>query len=561
MAREALPHGKMIWIWSEAKDFRSDEDLISITIDALTRPLVSYSGVESFVGQLLQCVDYDDVDTGALRTAFDQLLSQWKTADFTAESIIYGVIRRISRESMNTVVLVDKLCAEILSVLEGTSHAGPSLLRILNVQWLDRPSIKVFAHLCQLASPGVFRQEWIFSRRPPESMGAESDPDSMILRARASIFGRLTELFDPVVVNSSIPQLSIEDLPTLPERANDWFGMTATALIAANYEEALWYCAEALRKEKKVEKAELYRMLGLIYSNLHFIDESYRAFVQAASYCPSGPKRAHLEYLMGLLATKRLYNPELALEHYQRGLTFVNEGSVDGRLEKAWLMNGISFLNVTQLVNRRNQADFGTGIEAVVRSELEALALINRDRTPGATYLRFNLYSNIAFLFEIKGDYETSKRFLKNSLGRYLPAINELQAPQHLYRVGMLEWKAGNTARALEYLAQAVASAEREGNRVYLEHIFYAMGHIAEMAEDLASARKFFTDALDICVQLKDNYMFSTIQKRLSKSTDSSSRAMIPKTKLPGYYPPLDLEAQPKVDMNRYLIETTPNNA
>src|SRR5205807_991096 len=79
-----------------------------------------------------------------------------------------------------------------------------------------------------------------------------------------------------------------------------------------------------------------------------WIEAGYGTLGRASELARRPTLRAFLEYLRGLVATKRLNDPELAERHYRRGLEILQ--TADGAaaeeraLEEGWLLNGLALI-------------------------------------------------------------------------------------------------------------------------------------------------------------------------------------------------------------------------
>lgn len=591
--------GPLVWTLSNQPfNFRDVENEIRVRVPKHV-DFVPLSVITDLVHRLLREVNLESESANGVRAALDTLVHQWANTNLSSESVVYSVIRRISRESMASIRLIDALCESITLFIDDVfEQTGKRVVLVVeDAQWADRPSLKILCHLSRLIESPKLSQVWVFSRRIDLDVSPSPTHDDMresIIRARQRIFCRVYEEIRPEVIAIDEPaDLTVSDLVELHapvEGTEQLRTQAALALVTANYELGYLVCGSAMQHADSPEAlSEVFRIIGLIHSNMDFVDSAYDAFREAAHLVGDGPKRAHVEYLCALLATKRLYDNGLARTHYEAGFRFVGESTESERLEKAWLINGVSFLEAIQL-SGYDEAQRDKAIEGVLRQELAALDMLKQDKGQGAIYLRFNLYSNIAFLLEIKKDYKAALKLWSGVFGKYSYIDGQEADSPYLYRAGMLQYKSGEPSLAVEILRRAKVQATRESNRVYAQISSYALAFVCSAGGRLAEAEGKFLDAMSIAYEMKDPVAFRNsalgflqVKSRLDDLQQGArivrdrfgsfferviepiddvvtgerlSRVEItpPKTKLPSYYPAMDLESVPKVDMNRFLV-------
>lgn len=253
---------------------------------------------------------------------------------------------------------------------------------------------------------------------------------------------------------------------------------TAIAFAEQNYERSYLILNELIKR--KPDDGEVYRFMGLNHANLGMVDEAIDCFQFAKKLIEDNAKKAHLDYLCGLLATKRTYNAKDANNFYNNGLSYVDESTPQNRLEKAWLYNGISFLET--IITKENDNDSQEmKFEKILKRETSALKMIMNDKNKGALYLKFNLISNIAFLLEIKGDYHNAFKCFTEGFAPYV--VTQIDKGRdylkaYNYRAGMLSWKTGNKELALKLLLEAKEVATEQNDRIFLERINYGLAFV-----------------------------------------------------------------------------------
>ncbi len=530
--------------------------------------------------------------------SFDKLMNSWKKMDMSSDSVIYSIIRRISRESSATSKLIDQLAEKIVEMVnEIFVNEGKNLIIVLNAtEWVDRPSLRVLNRILKLLPSSRIKLVLGFTGNIPSKYEVNNPFDMLesIFVARSRIFKRLLVEQKPLITGEETEQCDFSDFCYVGTE-NGLMSDAAVALITQNYENAFLACEKFLNIQNG-ESEEIFRIMGLVHANLSLYEASYSAFQEALKHEETGPKRAHIECLAALLAVKRFYNLDVAHSHYESALKFVDESDTLNKLEKGWILNGMSFMD-TVASSKLEGEEKNKVLEAVLERELKALALIKMEKDSGSLYLKYNLLSNITFLLEISKDYRSALEFWKT-------AFTKLIGDDHgyLYRTGMLSWKAGKIDDGLNYLKKAFQTALSQKDRLDSERILYALGYVNLDVGNYEESIRNFGEGLKISLILRESeqieehiqgflyasYMEGKMEENLvtlqdicsnfedvlpnellellKKDTVLSSKIIVekklrhPKTKLSSYHPSVDLESVPEIDMNEYLIRNNKEN-
>ncbi|WP_353853940.1 tetratricopeptide repeat protein [Bacillus sp. Bos-x628] len=537
--------------------------------------------------------EYKQMDI--ITESYNTLRNSWKRMDMSSDSIIYSIIRRISRESSATTKLIDQLADKVVDMVnEVFKNEGKPLTIILNAsEWIDRSSLRVLHRIFKLLPSSQLKLVLGFKGNIPSKYELK-EPFNMlesVLVARSRIFKRLLAEQEPLITGEEFNECDFTEY-NFEGSENGLISDAAIALITQNYENAFLACEKVLKNES-IQSEEIYRIIGLVHANLSLYDEAYIAFQKALNFVNNGPQRAHVECLAALLAVKRFYNLDVARTHYDNALTFVDESDNRNRLEKGWIYNGLSFME-TVASSKLEGDEKERLLDDVLQRELKALELIKNQQDSGSLYLKYNLLSNITFLLEIRKDYISALEFWKS-------AFNKLIGDEHgyCYRTGMLAWKAGKINESINYLEKAYQTALNLKDRLDTETILYALGYVNLDIGKYEESIKHFQSGLEISLKLRNseqiedfvrgylqassrmdlvNENIAVLQKKCENSkhtlpnkvaelfitgTQLEGKSILeqplrqPKTKLSSYHPSVDLEAVPEIDMNEYLISNT----
>lgn len=572
------------------------EDSIVINHKVEDRSFLPYFTISEILDKIYyEYQDRHPFKIEEVKVAFNNLMNAWKSMDMASDSIIFSIIRRISRESSATAKLIDHLAEKIVDLVREDYFLNKRRLVLLIgcSEWIDRPSIRVINRVFKLLPFSHLRMVWTFSDNVPNLKVLENSfsmNDSLKV-ARGRIFTRLYSEQNPLLLGESEREANF-DHTNFKGSGHGLMADAAISLVTQNYENAYLACEIMLNKNKISE--ETYRIVGLVHANLTLYDKAYEAFKTASEVADTNPKRAHIECLSALLAIKRFYNLEIAKEHYKVALKYVDESDAENRLEKGWILNGLSFME-TVLSSKLQGDEKEVLLEGVLKRELKALQLIKNDKGSGPLYLRYNLISNISFLLEIRGDY-------LNSLETWRRAFTKLIGEDHefCYRAGMLSWKAGHIDEGISYLNKGLKQAILQRDRLDTECIYYGLGYVHYINKNYKDAAYNFLEGFRCALNLSNwdqakkhiigcivsskntgndqiniglltdmisdqpcpNDVLNLLKEDRSYFSDQIFHELLhrPKTKLSSYHPSVDLEAIPEIDMNDFLINKSTVN-
>lgn len=502
-----------------------------------------------------------------------------------ADSVAFAIMRRISRESFYTARVIEVGAKTINAVLSGV--AGCQKVHVNHLDQLDRPTLKVLARAMLLLKPSDgFAWVWHSTSDPLQT--AQFETEDIYLSSRRQLLRQLVGILSPTLVMKPgvAPLIPLGTGPGKPTTFD-----IAAALVVQNYDACFLWC-DSLLGGTDSEVAEAHRLRALAAVNVNNYDAALHSLHLAEQLSASGVRRAHLSYLQGLIETKRRYDLSSATSHYTRGLNLLDGGheseSEDAPLERAWLMNGLA---LNEAVLWRRCLDKQDHYRKAFALERDAFDLVREGDSPARTYLRFNLLANSAFLLEMSGNYELAIRTLLNafdfgldeSLGRKKVWRSTLG-----YRVGVLHHKAGANHEALGLLRDAAESDSSPESWPTHERVLRALGAVEFHEGHYSRAADTFAWGLRLCVagrsaqgtaeharnlivsllrsgqkhracgvyeELLSEEGLETIPAEAfaqSGSLDELQPSPL-SPKLPAYFPELDLEGIPSIDLNLFL--------
>lgn len=436
----------------------------------------------------------------------------------TGEFIAAGVTRRINRETYRLCHLIDQAACFLLDALE--AFAGPqgqAGLLVTNYDWVDRPSLKILARAQVLARRGaivhiVGMGETLFSM-PDESAG--SGIRERLHQARADLFQRLQTLLRPAVLRwtgsraqrpkSRSLHLDAKHASAMAERT---VASVAQEVARLNFDRALLEVDALERSSDQDNRVHHHRLLGIIEAQLGHYDGAFRAVTDAVAFSSDPHLRAHLHYLLGLLLTKRLYDFDQAEVYYRRGLACLegtDAAGVETKLERAWLHNGLCLLDLlrAKLLPTEEQP---TRLLELLRQQMNISDSLRGTVSPGALYLRYNLFANIATLLSLLGQGERAMRCWRETFEHHFgrngshPEFDR----RIRYHIGMLLHRAGWGKESIGQLHESLAAAKREHTRLEQERIHLALGTVYYRLREYEPARDHFGDGAQLAFRLRN---------------------------------------------------------
>lgn len=451
-----------------------------------------------------------------------------------AEAVTFAVTRRISRESHQAALVIDRIARTLLEIRRRCpSFAAGLTLFCPDLHRWDRPSLRCLYRLVLLAE-ATDRVSVLATWAPrpgDEGLGDEApgrdDPRSHIGPARRRFRTRLTA--DGLARTVSLPLGSSQpDTPPEPEAdeaapAGEWAGSydelllaMGNALVLQNYERVYHLAHPALERAADAEReAQARRLVGIAHAQLDDFTAAAAEFDRAIALTGNPPFAAHLHYLRGLIATKRQYDLDDAERHYARGLAALGDehsdstdseprGSVEQRVERAWLYNGQALIMTLRAKAAGAAGERERLTSTALALELEAFDLARG--LPGAApaYLRHNLMANIAFLLEITGRFDQAVSFWRRAFETYLLSDSREFRTSFDARLGQLLAKAGRPDEGARLLAEARELCAVTGDRFGEEELCLKLGYLHAVTGEHERAYQAYRDGLRIAHQLRE---------------------------------------------------------
>jgi tetratricopeptide (TPR) repeat protein len=528
---------------------------------------------------------------------------------YLAEAVTFAVTRRISRESHQAALIIDRVARTLLQVRRRCpTFAGGLALVIQDLHAWDRPSLRCLYRFVLLAEPADRLSVVAFGARPaPATSGAGDDPRVRIDPARTRFLDRLAAT--GVVRSLALSALGAGPVPPgpdaeeVPEDYRDLLLVLGDALVFQNYERVYHLARYALERAADAEQeAQARRLIAIADAQLDDFEAAAEGLRRAAELTADPAFAAHLHYLQGLIATKRQYNLDAADDYYARGLAVLGEPrddeDVERRVERAWLHNGQALVKTLRAKALPDPAAREPLMAAAFDLELRAFALVRG--VPGAApaYLRHNLMANLTFLLEISRRFDDAVRFWSRAFEAYLASDSREFQVAFDARLGLLLFKAGQREQGIELLekARAVCQETRDGfgeeelclklgyaygatgdhERAYhayrdglriahglreadicldaLAGMAWSLADLAD-AEGLAALRAAIVEALPATALADQLRTLPPAPADLPASlAEAGVRRPMPSPKLRAYIPGVDLEGTPSQDLNRYLV-------
>ena len=456
------------------------------------------------------------------------------------ESVTFAVTRRISRESHDAALVVDRIARSLLEIQrrcptfrEGLALFVPSLER-----W-DRPSLRCLYRAVLLTEAGdrlavvATATTLPDAARPDAAPAAGAGPAGgaapaagaavppgpapleRIAWARARFFHRLGETGVVRILPGAGAPLPSQGWgrPPVPGSFPDLLLAMGDALVFQNYERVYHLGDEALRRARDPEEAaQAHRLLGIAHAQLEDFDGAVDEIDRAAGLTARPAFGAHLAYLAGLIQTKRRYDPAGAMRRYGEGLALLGGAAggaagadpVEERVERAWLLNGRALALTLQAKACEDAADRERLMSQSFALELEAFELVKETGGAASSYLRHNLLANLTFLLEISGRFKEAVRFWRRAFERYLATDSQSFKSVFAGRLGQLLFKSGERAEGTAVLEEARDLCRRVGDPFHEEEVCIALGYCYSAMGDLERAHAAYRSAFDIARRLRD---------------------------------------------------------
>ena len=508
------------------------------------------------------------------------------------DSVAFAILRRISRESVYTARVID-LSARIINT---TLSQLPSCTRVHveDIDRLDRLTLKVLARAMLLLEP-AHKFSWVWHSASDPTTTATEGSENIFLASRNQLLRQFVGILSPRLEYHSTTSAQLAG-----DAQNDEVSTydISAALVLQNYDACFLWCTALLRNGCNKEVDEVFRLMALAATNVGRLEEALGFLRVAEGQCVSRSRQAHLLYLQGLIEAKRRYDLSSSNAHYQRGLDTLDAGKVENdsaQLERAWLFNGLA---LNEAILWRRSPARTEHYERAFNLVRNAFDLVRDREDAAATYLKFNLLSNSAFLLEMSGKYDLAIDVL-NKVFDFTP--EQLRNEYHRlrsnvdYRVGILHYRAGRLEDANRYLQIAAEHDEALQSWYTSERILRAIGIVALDLGAVATAAGAFTKGLTMCQEARsaegarehargliaahllggkqrqaqevragllseEEMEVATTASIKSGESLQAIRPNPPSPKLPAYIPEIDLEGIPEIDLNRFLGKALPAN-
>ncbi|WP_030988298.1 hypothetical protein [Streptomyces sp. NRRL WC-3744] len=509
-----------------------------------------------------------------------------------SETAALGTTRRISRESHTTAGWIDRAARFLADALPALGEDRRLLVAHAVDRW-DRLSLRILYRAVLIADQ---------QGRPVTVRG--------LLRGGGTLFlERLAEQ-RAVRVCGQLPPAA-EAAPEAPGPAvGVWrpggarspLRAIGDAIALQNFERADLLIAAHLRAvraagDRPDDEADLVRLQAISAAQTGRIDTAIARLEQSLTLAGRPELRAHLNYLLALLVTKRKDDTEAARTYYRRGLECLDAPGADAPAERAWILNGLA---LAAAIDARETED-AERREALFKEafdlEFAAFRLVRDLPGDSAFYLRYNLSHNLAFLLQITGRHQQAEEFLRSVSSTMLSTGRQDFLVLHHYAIAVLQLRRGSHEQAAATFAAAVRVAGALRDSFHVEKLLAAAAYTDLRRGDHSGAVRHYRDAARTARRLCDEEAFAQDLAGLlwaltlgdarwdghtlaaariwypeaagaydrgadrAELTEALTRAGAqvapPSSKLPSYLPAVDLEGRPGRDLNRFLAGIT----
>ncbi|WP_188582296.1 hypothetical protein P7L64_25050 [Tistrella bauzanensis] len=415
------------------------------------------------------------------------------------QSSAMAALRRVSRESAGTALLIDTAARLVADALE---WLGPVAVVTPDTTRIDRPSLKVLARACLLA-PADSQVTWIWRQSRDGGFNAVTQDNvaadafgRLAAGSRDDLLATLRTILRVTPVNGAVGT-GTAGMPG-PVRVSARTVAGACAWLSTqNYDAGLWWAGGLT--DPTVDD---HRLIALILTNLNLHDQAIDQLQTGHAKARHATLRAHLLYMQALIWSKRKFDLVRSEDCIARAHQALDAALADDpgdvAMERAWLHNGqaMNALLVARFAGRPVAEAFPLSYDHLTR----AFAGVTRGHTPDRTYLRFNLLGNMSNLMEIRGEYAVALDLLTKTFDEDLTArIDDgglSRAAQLCMRAGLMA-RSGDPASALPLFTtahQLVAAANRP---LSAEILARSLGATQLRLGLVDQARTVFTQGLD----------------------------------------------------------------
>ncbi|MBT0773437.1 hypothetical protein KIH74_31110 [Kineosporia sp. J2-2] len=516
-----------------------------------------------------------------------------------SEVAALGTTRRISRESHASALWIDRAArflAEALPAVcdpaEGAgrgAHVVPELELEAFERW-DRLSVRILyrAVLTAQLRGTPLRVRARLEKGPTAFLAALAERPGAGWCSPRNTVPRLISMTDDEAAQGSAPGGTHDEIV----RA------VGEALALQNFERAGLLTAARLRHATDPdERADLIRLGAIGSAQTGSVEKALEEMRLALTVVRRPALRAHLNYLCGLLLTKRSGEQDAGRPFYERGLEITSSREPSDEtmtVEEGWLLNGLALLATM----RARRAGEGTPereqlLGEAFRHEFAAFRLVRELPGDSAFYLRHNLSHNLAFLLQIAGRHRQAEEVLRAASAAMLGTGRADFRLLHHYAIGILQLRREAYPEAMATFAGAARTAGGLEDPFYLERTLAAAGYTALRAGDAERAAGFYRLGARTARRIADEtasrqhvagllwaltltgtpwdeheqeaadrwYPGAARAHREGAGpgalrdalTLAGAQVVPPSAKLPSYLPGVDLEGTPGRDLNRFL--------
>jgi tetratricopeptide (TPR) repeat protein len=508
------------------------------------------------------------------------------------------MLRRLSRESITLAHNVDG-CARFLHAAqrECSSLRGPWRIETHGLNYFDRPSLRVIARLGALArGPSnraiqlISEAEEKLSEAAGTAAASDAEAPDVIRTSRKAILreiGRLWNLTFDFHSDSLCGRVGNASSAE-PNRAA-WI----EALRLQNYERAYailcFVLSEAVTANERVPATIV---ISMMLANLGDADTPIKLLNEASCVAKASSNYASLQYLLGLIKTKKTANLDEAEQHFRNGLEAIDaapsleESEV---LERGWLLNGLALLRALRAKAEKNAAS-ASKLLSILEGQADIVALSRLYDTEEFRYLHFNVLANTTLLLEGMGRHSDAFDFWRRAFedSYQLNSLSKERANRgifYFYRTGMLALRSENGPDALISLRQALECSDSPKTYLLKSHVLYALGYAFEKHLEHISAANCFSQGAELAREAFDRSQSllhtralmrmsvelavavpaaqvaasgheSYFQESCHPDTHLESGGLLPPpSKLPSYLPFIDLDPLPDRNLNKILSD------
>jgi len=376
-----------------------------------------------------------------------------------------------------------------------------------------------------------------------------SPGDSQQSEVRHEFLARLASLLSPELRQVSAAP-TFDSLPGYPSVAATTVELSNNVVLQ-NYDYAL-ASPPPLGADGET-KAAWHRLQAVALVNVGRWQESLDLLDIAATETTDSVHQAMIHYLRSLVLQKRFSDPKAGLRALDDAERCLGQPiTANERVEAAWCRNGRALAEVLQWRRDPEQGCIDQAVDLVS----EAFWLVNGLEEPAAVYLRNNLLANMAFLFEMSGNFDEAIDLFTSMFATQEELLSWDSSPYKTtlcYRVAVIATHAGRYAEACKLLDAAADSAEQLNSSFALERILRATAFHAAASGNYLAAQSACERGLEIATEL-----WSTVGVEAHRAAQAriSARQLPakPTPKLPAYFPEFDLEDVPPVRLNDFLV-------